>query len=136
MGRATDTPVLSPEPSPLLLAFVKRQISQAELAYAGQERRAGFRQLLAKPVLAYPADDRFSPRGPSHVMVIRDVSPRGLALVHEEQLNWPLVLLRISLPEIEALVGAVVRRSQPVGPFYLMGCEIHSQFDNLVSAEG
>jgi hypothetical protein len=131
MSRTVETPVLSLEPSPSLLAFVQRQVSQAE-PYAGKERRANVRKLLAKPVLVYPADDRFSPSGPSRVMVIRDISPRGLALVHEDHLDWPLILVRISLPEIEGLVGAVVRRRIPAGPFYLMGCEIHSQFDNIV----
>ena len=131
MRCTAEAPVLSLQPLPALLAFVQRQVSQAE-PYTGQERWEALRQLLARPVLVYPADENFSPSGPSRIMVIRDISPRGLGLVHEEPLEWPLILVRISFPEIEALVGAVVRWSRPAGPFYVMGCEIHSEFDNIV----
>jgi hypothetical protein len=130
MGQPAEMPVLSTQPSPALLAFVQRQVLEAQL-YAGPERRSEPRQLLVKPVLVYPADENFSPTGPSCVMVIRDISSRGMELVHEEPINWPLVLVRISLPEIEALVGAVVRWRRPVGPFYFLGCEVHSHFDNI-----
>ena len=131
MGRSVETSVLSLEPSISLLAFVQRQISQAE-PYNGKERRAESRQLLVKPVLVYPADNRFNPIGPARVMVIRDISPRGLALAHEKDDDWPLVLLRISLPEIEALVGALMIWSRPVGPFYLTGYQIHPEFDSIL----
>jgi PilZ domain len=131
MRCTVEAPVLPLQPSPSLLAFVQRQVSQAQ-PYTGQERRAEPRKLLAKPVLVYPADENFSPSGPPLTMVIRDISPRGLELVHEEPFDCPLILVRISFPEIESLVGAVVRWSRPAGPFYAMGCEIHSLFDNVV----
>ena len=130
MRGSVETSVLSIEPPPALLAFVQRQISQAD-HYAGEERRAENRHFLGKAVLVYPADENFSPTGPSRVMVIRDISPRGLALVHEEQLDWPLVLVRISLPDMESLVGGVVRWTRPAGPFYITGCAIHEQFDSV-----
>jgi PilZ domain len=130
--RCTDeAPALPFQPSPSVVAFVRRQVSQAEL-YKGQDRRAELRHLLVRPVLVYPADEKFSPVGPSRAMVIRDVSPRGLGLVHEEPLNLGLILVRISLPEIEALVGAEVRFSRAVGPFYYFGCEIDAQFDSIL----
>ena len=135
MRSTVEAPTLSLQPSPSLLAFVQRQIAQAE-PYTGEERRNELRQLLARAVLVYPADEKFSPCGPARVMVIRDISPRGLALVHEEPFDWPLVLVRISIPDIEALLGAVVRWSRPAGPFNSMGCEIHSLFDNAVPSAG
>ena len=135
MRCTVEAPVLPLQPSPSLLAFVQRQVSQAG-PYAGEERRKEPRLLLARAVLVYPADEKFSPCGPSHTMVIRDISPRGLGLVHEEPFDWPLILVRISIPQIEALLGAVVRWSRPAGPFYAMGCEIHSLFDSVVPSAG
>jgi hypothetical protein len=132
MGRSVETRVLSIPPSISLLAFVQRQISQTE-PYVQRELQEARRPFLAKPVLAYPADDIFSPIGASRVMVIRDVSRRSFALAHEErQLDWPRVLLRISLKGCEALLGAEVRWNRPIGPFYLMGCQIHPQFDSIL----
>jgi PilZ domain len=127
---ASQTPALSHQPSPALLAFVRRQVSQAEL-YTGPERRGGLRQFLVQPVLVYPADEHFSPVGPSQVMVIRDISPRGLGLVHENPMQSNLILVRISLPGIEALLGANVRWTRPAGPFYHIGCDIDAQFDSI-----
>jgi hypothetical protein len=123
MRCTVEAPVLPLQPSLALLAFVQRQVSQAE-PYTGQERRAEPRKLLVKPALVYPADEKFNPSGPPRIMVIRDISPRGLGLVHEEPLDCPLILVRISFPEVESLVGAVIRWSRPAGPFYATGCEI------------
>src|SRR5262245_45627175 len=125
MGQAVEIPALSPQPSAALLAFVQRQVLQAEL-YAGPERRDETRQALAKPVLVYPADEDFNPTGPSCAMVIRDISSRGLGLVYEELNDWPLVVIRISLHDDETLLGAVVRWRRPAGPFYSMGCDIRT----------
>jgi hypothetical protein len=130
MHCATQTPALSHQPSPALAAFVKRQVSQGA-PYTGSERRAEFRQLLVKPVLVYPADETFSPVGPSQVMVIRDISSRGLGLVYEDRLQSHRILVRISLPGIEALLGANVQWNRPLGPFYHIGCEIDAQFDSI-----
>src|SRR5262249_50313156 len=45
-------------------------------------------------------------------------TPRRFALAHDAQDdNRPLVLVRISLREIEALAGALIVWSRPVGPF-------------------
>jgi hypothetical protein len=74
----------------------------------------------------YPADENFNPIGPSSAMVIRDISSRGLGLVHEEPVDWPLILVRIPLVETESLVGAVVRWRRAAGPFHAMGCEIQT----------
>jgi hypothetical protein len=132
MHCATQPPALSSQPSAALAAFVKRQVLQGE-PYTGVERRAELRQLLVKPVLVYPADERFTPVGPSQVMVVRDVSPRGLGLVYESWLQSTRILVRISLPGIEALLGANVQWNRPVGPFYHIGCEIDAQFDSIDS---
>jgi hypothetical protein len=114
-----------------LVAFVNRQVCQANL-YTGSERRGEFRHHLVEPVQVYPADETFSPVGPPTVMVIRDISARGLGLVYEEDLfNSKLILVRISLPRLEAILGATVQWNRPVGPFNHIGCEIAPQFDSI-----
>jgi hypothetical protein len=130
MRWAKETTALSHHPSAPLLAFVKRQVTQTEL-YAGQERRGEFRHLLVKPVEVYPADEHFSPVGPPQLMVIRDISARGLGLVYEDLFKSQQILVRISLPSIEAILGANVQWNRPVGPFYHIGCEIAPQFDSI-----
>jgi len=130
MRSASETPALSHQPSAALVAFAKRQVSQAEL-YTGSERRGELRHLLVKPVHVYPADERFSPVGPPQIMVIRDISARGLGLVYEDLFKSQQILVRISLPSIEAILGANVQWNRPVGPFYHIGCEIAPQFDSI-----
>jgi len=130
MRSASETPALSHQPSAALVAFAKRQVSQAVL-YTGSERRGELRHLLVKPVHVYPADERFSPVGPPQIMVIRDISARGLGLVYEDLFKSQQILVRISLPSIEAILGANVQWNRPVGPFYHIGCEIAPQFDSI-----
>ena len=105
MQCARETAALSLQPSPALVAFVRRQVSQSDF-HTGVERRTEVRDLLVKPVLVYPADEMFSPVGPSQVMLIRDVSPRGLGLVHEDPLDCKRILVRISYPGTEAAFWA------------------------------
>ena len=130
MHCASETPAVSHQASAALVAFVKRQVTQADLDRAS-DRRAEFRQLLVKPVRVYPADENFSPVGLSQVMMTRDVTRRGLGLVYESPLQSNLILVRISLPGIEALLGARILWNRPVGPFYHIGCEIDARFDSI-----
>lgn len=129
MHCASETPVLSQQPSAALVAFVRRQVSQAEL-YDGPERRGELRHLLVMPVTVYPADEKFSPLGLPEAMVIRDISTRGLGLVHEAPLECKLILVRFALAEGETLLGAEILWNRPLGPFYHIGCEITAQLDS------
>jgi len=110
-------------PSPGLLSFVKRRVAQAE-AYRGPERRAEERDLLVMPVVVQAVDEQFNPLEEAQAMVISDVSPSGLGMVHERRFSHARIVVHLSYPEEGKLLAAEVRWTKPLGPFYLLGCEV------------
>ena len=117
-------------PSSALLAFAKRQVTQMEV-YHGPEKRADLRHLLVMPVLVLPVDDKIRLAGPPQAMVIRDVSPPGLGLVHEFAFEHKRIVVQLSYPEDGKLLAAEVRWSKPLGPFYHIGCEVIAKLDKM-----
>jgi hypothetical protein len=115
-------------PSSSLLAFVKRQVAQQEL-YNGPERRADLRHLLVMPVLVLPVDENIRVAGQPQAMVIRDVSPPGIGLVHEFPFDHKRIVIQLSYPEDGKLLACEVRWSRPLGPFYHIGCQVIAKMD-------
>jgi len=124
-----ETPSLS-QPLPSLVAFVKRQIRNAE-AYAGPERRAELRRSIVMPVIAQPIDEEFRAIGGPLAMVTRDISPKGIGLVQEERLIYDRLAIRLAFSEEVAVLVGEVRWRKPVGPFYSCGCEVIAKLENM-----
>jgi hypothetical protein len=126
-----DTADLSMHPSASLVAFVKRQVRNAEL-FAGPERRADLRQLIVVPAIVQPVDAQCQPIGEPVAMVTRDITAKGVGLVHEEPLWHERVALRIDpdrLEDTEILIADVVW-NRPLGPFCSIGCEVVARIEN------
>jgi hypothetical protein len=114
-------------PSSSLLSFVKRRVAQVE-AYHGQEKRSELRCLLVMPVVVQAVDEHIQPVGEAQAMVICDVSPTGLGLVHEHPFHHSRVVVHLSYPEDGKLLAVEVRWSKPLGPFYHIGCQVIGPF--------
>jgi len=110
------------KPPPELVDFVKRQIREAQV-YGGKERRSEERYLMLVPVLVQPVDAQCNPIGDPFVAVTRDISRKGIGLVHGQPIPHPLVALRMSLAGEEVNVVARLLWSEVLGPYYYVGGE-------------
>lgn len=116
--------------SPQLVAFVKRQIRNAALL-AGPERRDECRQAIIVPAIVQPIDRQFRAIDAPIAMVTRDVTARGIALVHEDRILFDLLAMQLGLPDEETILVGEVRWKKPVGPYYSCGCEVIAKLDEL-----
>jgi hypothetical protein len=105
------------------LSFVKRRVAQTE-AYHGHERRTEERDLLVMPVVVQAVNEQFLALDEAQAMVISDVSPSGLGMVHEHRFSHTRIVVHLSYPEEGKLLAAEVRWTKPLGPFYHLGCEV------------
>jgi hypothetical protein len=120
-GKSGDISMLFP--SPALFQFVKRRVAQTD-AYHGEEKRGESRCLLVMPVVVQAVDAQFLPLDEAQAMVIADVSPSGLGLIHERRFIHTRIVVHLSYPEEGKLLAAEVRWTKPLGPFYHLGCEV------------
>ena len=123
MHGIAEKPALSLQPSQLLIAFAQRQVSRARF-YPDHERRNESRHLIAMPVTVVPIDRRLNPIAPAMAMMTRDISSQGVGLIYEQELEHALIALQLALPGEDANLIAEVRWTQPMGPFYHIGCKV------------
>lgn len=114
------------KPPAELVSFVERQLRNAQ-PYRGVERRSDRRFLMVVPVLVQPVDEHYHPVGDPFAAVTRDVSPKGIGLVHLEPIDHTLVALHLTLADEEVDVAAEVLWSEALGPFYYIGATFVSK---------
>jgi hypothetical protein len=82
------------------------------------------------PVIVQAVDDDLAPLGLPQPMVICDISPNGAQLVYEREFEHRQVIIRLSCPEEGTILAGEVQWFKPLGPFYLMGCQIMARLDH------
>jgi hypothetical protein len=112
------------------LTFVERQVCRDE-GYAGPERRSEHRMLLVMPVIVQGVDEELGPLGEPQAMVVRDLTKKGLGLVHEQPFPHERIIVRLSYPEEGKLLAAEVRWNKALGPFYHLGCEVVAKLESF-----
>jgi len=125
-----ESSVSSPQPSPQLIAFVNRQIRNTQ-SYEGPERRTEQRQHVVLPVTVQPIDEQLGPLGQPLAMVTHNLSAGGVALVHEQPMNYNRVALRMSVDGEEVLLIGEIRWRGPLGPFNMCGCKVIAKLDRF-----
>jgi hypothetical protein len=131
-----DTAVVLQLPAELV-SFVERQIRRAP-PYTGVERRMDKRHLMAMPVLVQPVDEQSNAVGVPFVAMTRDISPKGIGLVHTEPIERGRLALRMSLADEEVNLVAEVEWCRALGPFYNVGASFVSklgEFPEVVISE-
>jgi hypothetical protein len=123
------------KPPPELVDFVKRQIREAQV-FGGEERRSEERHLMLVPVLVQPVNAQYNPIGDPFVVVTRDISRKGIGLVHGQRIAHPLVALRMSLAGEEVNVVARLVRSEALGPYYFIGGEFVAKLARFQQPDG
>ena len=85
------------------------------------ERRSERRCLMVVPVMAQPVDEQSNATGAPFSVVTRDISPKGIGLVHSEPIDQTLLALQMTLADEEVNVVADVQWCKAFGPFYYFG---------------
>jgi hypothetical protein len=111
---------MGPAPIPELVSFVKRQIRNAELR-VGPERRSDRRHAIVAPVLAQPVDQDLNAVGDPFALVTRDISSKGIGLVHSKSIDQGLLTLQMRLADEDVKLVAEILWCKPLGPFYYAG---------------
>jgi hypothetical protein len=124
-----------PEPPRELVSFVKRQLRNAE-TYTGVERRSEGRHWMVVPVLVQPVDEQFRAIGAPFAVVTRDISPKGIGLVHSEPIEHQWLALQMSLAGEQVNVAAEVLWCKGFGPFYYVGGEFVAKLEGFPQPSG
>lgn len=86
------------------------------------EKRQGDRHDILSNVLAVPVDDQFRPIGPAELVLSRNISTSGIALIHTKAVTEKYLALEFDLPLEEKLqVVMEVLRCRPFGPYLEIG---------------
>jgi len=115
-----------PEPPTELVSFVERHIRSAR-PYAGLERRSDKRCLMAIPVLAQPLDEESNAVGAPFAAMTRDISPKGIGLIHTAPIEHKLLAIRMSLGGKEVDLVAAILWCRTLGPYYYVGANFVSE---------
>ena len=123
-------------PSEEMAAFVDRLIQrliEEGLYYDGPDRRTEKRHVVAIPVRAMPLDGNLRPIGTAFLATARDISRRGIALVHSEPLNCALLAVELTDFDGKQLQAAVeVLRCRAIGPYFeIAGTFVTKVYDPL-----
>jgi hypothetical protein len=130
MSTATAVHAIVAKPPKELFDFAKRQVFNTKSRQGG-ERRVCERDAIAVPVVVQPVDKRLMPVGGAFHVVTRDLSPKGVGLVHLVPIPGESLALHMVLANTEVnLLVRVVWRG-PLGPFYGTGAEFTSKLQHF-----
>lgn len=105
--------------------FVERFISQhqQDARRVGENERRGEERLrIAVPVITKPIEEDFQTSGETFVAVTKDISTRGIALFHHEEITSKYLAVRLTDRDGKRLTAVLeVLRCSPVGSFYETG---------------
>ena len=108
-----------------IVEFVQRLISQytQDGRFAGDnERRSEQRFPIALPVMVRPIGDDLQSAGEPFMAVTKDISTRGIGLLHYEPISSKFLAIRLTDRDGLKLTGAIeVLRCRPVGQFFEVG---------------
>jgi hypothetical protein len=86
---------------------------------------------MAIPVLVQPVDGQSNAVGVPFAAMTRDISPRGVGLVHMEPIEHGLLALKMSLADEEVNLVADVEWCKALGPFYYVGTKFVSKLEDF-----
>jgi hypothetical protein len=105
-------------PAEEIADFVYR-LAERLTQYRGVERRSEHRYRVAIPLLAMPLDDELKSAGREFAAVTRDISSRGIAMLHLRPVESPFLAVELTDPDGHKLEAAIeVLRCRKVDHFY------------------
>ena len=122
----SNSTIYAPEPSAQLVSFVEQQIRKAWLN-GNVERRSENRCHMTVPVLVQPVDSQHNATGDPFSVVTRDISPKGVGLMHSEPIDQTLLALQMTFADEPANLVAEVQWCNELGSVYYIGCAFVAQ---------
>lgn len=108
-----------------IVEFVERligQYKQDDRFCGANERRSEQRHPIAVPIIARPVGEDLQSAGEPFVAVTKDISTRGVALLHHEPIDSKYMAVRLTDRDGRKLTGAIeVLRCRQVGQFFEVG---------------
>ena len=87
--------------------------------YGGSERRGANRHPIVTPVVVMPMNGEFRPAEGAFMVVTRDISTTGLALISTREVSTELLAIELPAAGGEKMqVVMRLARCRPVGRFY------------------
>jgi hypothetical protein len=107
------------ETTPEISKIIK-QLTLEEGAFAERRREERYPVSIAIPAIA--VDEKYRPLGEAFQVLTRDVSTRGISLIHTEPVKAQFLAIELPVPE-GAKTQLVIRvlRCRPVERFYEIG---------------
>jgi hypothetical protein len=122
------------KPPANLVSFVRRRLRDAHLQ-RDVDRREEERHPILVSVFAQPVDEQYRAIGEPFALVTRDISEKGIGLVHTEPITDNLLALHMSLAGEEVNVVVRLCWSKALGPFYYLGGEFVAKLTSLPQPE-
>jgi len=97
------------------------------LDHCGRQQRQLPRYPLVTQVSAAPIDGDFRPIGAPFIALTRNISTRGMSLVHTARIHAPW--LRLKIEGKAAFLHAKVLRCRRLATYFEIGCEFVSRID-------
>ena len=120
MNDGVSCPTRALEPPAELLDFAERQVRDAR-HQAADDRRKQRRYLMVIPVTVQPLDGNLQPKGEAFATASRDISPKGVGLLHTDPIERGLVALRLSFGLEDVDIVTEILWCKERGPFYYVG---------------
>ena len=117
---------------PELISFVERQVRDAQ-PYPWCERRLEKRNLMVVPVLGRAVDDDYHPIDEPFWLVSRDISSRGIGLVHMDRFEHKLLVLQMAIAGEEVVVVTKIEWQRDTGPFCSSGATFVAKLEHFPS---
>jgi hypothetical protein len=98
--------------------LIKRLIEEGHY-YDGPDRRKEKRHAVALQVIAMPLTEDLLPAGPAFVATTRDISRNGIAIIHYQPVDSPLLAVQLTDLGGKTFEGAIdLRRCRKIGNYY------------------
>jgi hypothetical protein len=98
--------------------LIKRLIEEGQY-YEGPNRRTERRHVVALQVQAMPLGNDLQPAGQGFVTTTKDISRKGMAVIHFESIESPFLAVELTDPDGKKFQGAVeVLRCRSLGPYF------------------
>jgi hypothetical protein len=89
---------------------------------------------MVVPVLAQPVDEEFNAIGDPFAIVTRDISSKGVGVVHLRPIAHRFLALQMRLGDEDVNLVAEISWCRPLGPFYYAGGSFVSKLTRFPGA--
>lgn len=118
-------------PPQAIAQFIRNRLSEKFYVYRGPERRYSQRHPLVAPVIAMPISDTFQPAGEAFMVMVRNISTKGVALISTRAVNTKLLAIELGAASTDSMQLVVrVLRCRIIDRFYEIAGSFLTRMDH------